>query len=816
MAQLPIGQFLEERLAEYDSTFELRKGTGFERLFFKPMQFIVQPFRDEANEIITAQSFRRILLTEDPDAFDEDAVDALASNLFVDRREGGHSSGVARAYYNQPVDREYPATGATFTGNNGLTYSNPAPFSITAAEMSVQIEDGLYYFDITIQSDATGADTEIEAAGIISLEGDTDVVRVTNPADIKGGLDRETNTEYIERVKNSIGVRDLLTGKGFNAILFENFANVLQELQPIGFGDDEMMRDIVYNTHIGGKVDGYFKTPNISQGQADFIGILIDSTRQTFASKNVQLTGTAYSFLGNANVDRSNNKAPVVEEIKISSAATFLSTASLASSINLTTKQHVKIGIDGVFKNIRIAGVNPAATTRNEIVAFINNAFGQNVAFPEGVYIRLRSPTKGLTSALVIDNPDIGNSALQEAFGLAPGGAPYSYAGDGPVTFFEGIHYEMDDGNGKIKRIVGPTVVPLQATGQSVATSDLFSDSTVNVFVAVQERDVITISSGGDQGDYRVIQKISNNQLKLDKVLANTASGLSYAITRSGIKSNEFVYVKYYFNPLSIDIGKLIKLDADGKTRGIRPGREAMTITDLAFLRITSIELIDAITREPLGEVLDGSGGYGQGKFGIGPYGIGQGGDYRLVVNSPEERFSMFEDSYIVINSSFQGLSLRVHYDYVPEVEGLHEFVRSESERILDGDMLMKHFIPAYVKGTIRYSVDTTDSSVPTNDELTARLVAYINKIKAKSNLQYSDIIQFIVRNVDPFDRFSSFVEPFTLFADIHNADGTITKTTGPAQLIIPTLDPFPKYTSHPISPRIAHWIADDLVLERI
>jgi hypothetical protein len=610
-------------------------------------------------------------------------------------------------------------------------------------------------------------------------------------------------------------VRDLLTGKGFNAIMFQNFANVIQELQPIGFGDDEMMRDIVYNVHIGGKVDGYFKTPNIAQGQSDFVGLLIDSTRQTYTSKNIQLTGTAFASMGNPGIDRSNGLAPIVQEVKISSAATVLGTANIGSPIDLSVNQYIRLGFDGTVKNVRVAGVNPAATTRNEIVAFINNAFGLNVAFPEGVFIRLRSSTVGLASQVIVDNPTIGTSAINQVFGLSTGGAPYVFNGDGPVTFFEGVHYNITDLTGQIQRIIGSTVVPNQTTGQTVATSATFNDATVNAFVAVQPRDVITITSGPQQGDFRVLQKVNNNQLVLDATFTASASGVNYVTTRTGIKSGEFVYVQYYFNPLSIDVGSLV-LQADGKTRGVRPGRDAMTIKDLAFLRINSIELIDAITKEPVGTILDGAAGYGQGGYGQGPYGIGAGSDYRLIVNSPTERFSMFEDSYIVIKPQFQGLSFRVHYDYVPSVSDLHTFVRSESERILDGDILMKHFLPAYVKGTITYSVDNTDTSIPTNDALQASLNTFINKIKSSTQLVYSDIIQFIVRNVDPTDKYGSFIQPFTLNADIYNADGTVTKITGAASLTIPTLDPFPKFTPHPISPRIAHWIADSVTLVRV
>lgn len=815
MAQLPIAEFLTERLAEYDPEFELRKGTGFESLFFKPMQFIVQPLRDEANDLFIAQSFRRILLTDDPDAFDEDSVDALASNLFVERRLGGQSSGVARVYYNDPVDREYPANGAVFVGSNSETYTNPAPFKITQSQMSTQIEDGLYYFDIPVQSVNTG-DVDLEEDELVSLEGDTEVVRVTNQNPISGGVERETNREFIERVRKSIGVRDLVTGKGFNAILFENFASVLQEIQPIGFGDVEMMRDVIYNAHIGGRVDGYFKTPTIRQGSADFVGLLVDTTRQTFTSANVQLNGTDYESLGNPNVDRSNDKNPIVQEIKESSFATFITTVDLALPIDLSITQHVKIGFNGTFKNIRIAGVNPAATTRNEIVNLINNAFGQNIAFPEGNYIRFRTPNSGLDAEIVVDNPDVGNSAILAAFGLSTGTAPHVFSGDGPVTFLEGIHYEIDDGTGRIRRVVGPSVVLPQTTGDTVDESDIFADATANIFLNVQEQDILTITSGADAGDYRILEKISNNSLRLDAELTATASGINYHITRTGIKDEEFVYVQYWFNPLSIDIGSLVKLDEDGRVRGIRPGREAQTITDLAFLRIRSIELIDALTREPLGTVLDGVGGYGQGGYGKGQYGIGSGSDYRLVVVSPEERFSMFEDSYIVIRSGFSGLSFRVNYDYVPEVEDLHNFVRSESERVLDGDILMKHFLPVYVQGVIQYRVDSTDSTILSNEDLQAEIIDYINKSKSGQDLEYSDLYQFIIRKVDPFDRYSSFVRPFKLTAVIHNTDGTITKITGDEKLTVPTLDPFPKYTTRPLSPRITHWIADDLVLERI
>lgn len=111
MPKLPIAKFLTTRLQEYDPNFDVRSGTGFAQLFINPMQFMVQPIVDEITQLQTAQSFLRILQQPDPDAFDEESVDALAANLYVTRNPGNVSAGIARVYYAATVNREWPAQG---------------------------------------------------------------------------------------------------------------------------------------------------------------------------------------------------------------------------------------------------------------------------------------------------------------------------------------------------------------------------------------------------------------------------------------------------------------------------------------------------------------------------------------------------------------------------------------------------------------------------------------------------------------------------------------------------------------------------------
>ena len=837
MAKLPITDFLTQRLKEYDPRFEVRKGTGFAQLFFNPVQYMVQPVVDEADRLTTAQSFLRILQTPNPDSFSEEAVDSLASNLFVTRSPGDYSSGVARVYYPNPVAREWPANGATFTGSNGKTYTNPSPFSITQAAMSEQIENATYYYDISIISTDVGEDTALDANGIVSIDNDNLALSATNPLALSGGAIRETNTALIERVQRSISVRDLVTGKGFNATMFDNFITFLTELQPIGFGDPEMMRDIVYNTHIGGKVDGFFKTSYILQGYTNFTGVMIDTTRQGYSSTNLVLYGLNPSAVPDANFDTTGDKFPIVEQIKTAAVARYLSPVDMTGTLDLSTLFRIKITVDGIAHNIDLRGSIPSTTARTEILNKINQAFGTVVVYSVGISVELRTPSKGLGAELRIEDPDAGptNSALMSVFGLS---GDTIFYGTGPIVFTKDVHYTVNDFYGSITRIVPVAMIvsnggaPMITGAISIVAGNvLFTDATLNVFLSVAVNDIITINPlspnlwdpitdlSTDRRDVRIIGKTDNNTLTIDTSIA-AAIGVSYVIRRTGIKDGETVYVQYWFNPLSIDIGPLVQ-NIDNATvpptivRGIRPGRESYTITDVSLLRINQIELIDPISLEPTGDILATGGGYGQGGFGEGPYGSGGGSDYRVIINSPTERFSAFEDAYIVFHPGLIGLSFRVSYDYVPECVELHNFVRSESERVLDADILMRHFLPAYVSGEIHYSVDSTDSSIPDNDTLTGMVMEWINRRLSGTSLEISDVYQYILRSTDIFDRYGTYIKPFTLSATIHNTDGTTTIISSDDKLVVPTPNPVLKDTTRPLSPRITHWIGDNIVLVR-
>jgi hypothetical protein len=892
---LPAIDLIVARLKEYDSTYELRPGTPFYETFIKPLTYILNPTITELEYIQLNQSFRRIVELPDPNAHDEDAVDALAGNVFVDRVIGGKASGVGRIYYQTPVDVVWPASALTFTSAGGQTYVNAVDINITYASMARNIDRDLYFLDVGIVATDYGEEYTLPEADMLIQVSDPIAVTCTNRFPITGGINRETNVDFIKRTKDAIALRDMNTGKGIRAIMFEKFSSSLLELQPVGFLDPEMKRDIVYNTHIGGKIDSYVKTLTIETAEFNAIGLLIDETRRISTVSFVYLIGTDWASLRVPRVDNADRN-PIVSSSVPTEEAVMYSYADLVSPVNMVGAERIKITLDDVTREMYIAGSVPASTIINEISRKINNAFGrtastiainptvvnrrdtgytlvdgvndsfffdatpnafQNVNAGDNLYIyvgpnlgtvaitakvsnnilQMATPftASGFATAyrinrvgfylkftakslIAIAPPDVGNSALLVAFGMNAAG---SFVGVQPTIYNESVGYEIDYAAGRLRRIIGPTVIGTTLTGVVNKGFYFYDLTTIDAFDSVQPGDMLTIitSPGAEslERDYRVQEVVNSSTLRIDRPFEIVPTGdVTYYIHRTEILDGENTSVDFDYNPLSIDVGGLVPLDEYGRVRGVRPGRESYTITDMPLLAVTQIELIDPVTLEPLNQVLESRGGYGRGGYGRGGYGRGIASEWRLKVLDPTVRFSMWENSVIQIDPSYETQSFKVTFLTAPDVAAYQAFADSEVERVLDAHVLMKHFVPALVDITVYYAVDPTNPNTPANDSIVSAVKKSINSVKAGNPLDVSDVVQIILSMIDPTNSGKARVQlPTTMYATVHNSNGTKTILSSQDQLVIPdnTTEGEP---DAPLTPRIAHWIANNIVLNRI
>jgi hypothetical protein len=286
------------------------------------------------------------------------------------------------------------------------------------------------------------------------------------------------------------------------------------------------------------------------------------------------------------------------------------------------------------------------------------------------------------------------------------------------------------------------------------------------------------------------------------------SAGTIKRLTGSAIADGDLVEIECEYNPISIDIGIPVR-QSDG-TYVIRTGRNNYTIIDLVFIAVVSIEIVDPTSGEGTGEFLDSTGGYGQGGYGKGGYGVGSGSDYRMIVINPHHRYSMLEESYIEINPKYLGYDLKVTFKYAPEISSIHDFVRSPNERVTVADLLVKHFIPVFIDIEITYDISASkQNSLKTNSETTNIVGEAVNDAPPDKPLQVSDIIKLL------YDEGAIKVDlPINLKAEIHHLNGTKEFMSTQDELVIASdeiLGDDPK----PLSPRIAHFIPRNIVLNR-
>lgn len=833
--ELPVVTFIRQRISEADPEFDTRPGTAYHEMFIKPQQLMLQPLNNTMDQVLVSQSIRRILAEPDPDAYSEEDVDDLVANLYVTRDPGGFARTVVRIYYDTPRDKEFPAFSAEFVAGD-VSFFNEADIRITAQEMALQTEGTLFYVEVAARAQGEGAEYNVDAGAVTGFLNDSEAIRVTNTSAATGGLTRETNTQLLTRAQNSIGVRDLETTKGINAILREKFP-FIRKIFSVGFGDPEMQRDITYNVHVGGRTDVYIKTPSLTTASRDFVGLDFDSTRAINRQLHIQMarsvgdavlpayTGTPEIVVGSVRV-----REDIVE-----TSATLESVAvPPGTGINLVGKEFLKLQIDDlVAANIKVSGATPAATQRFEIINSINATLGYTVAYPApGNKIRIQSLKVGLGSKITLMATSPFTQAATELFGVSV--FPDLTEGVAAEVYQETVDYEVDYSAGNIyqKSIVGRNL-PTILSGQTIVTgttdgeitqtgSDYFFESTqtskfYDVFAPAQVRvgDEVTINSinsattGTVLGDlpqtFIVSEVLSTTKLRLQNF---TPTAVDVNIDYS-IKSNQVVIVDYQYHPISIDIGAQVLL-ADGLNRGVRPGRTNFTIPDTPFIDIVSIQEIDPESGETIADPLLPPRGYGYGGYGEGAYGIGAGGQYEFRVLAPRDRFSVYDDAVILFGEDALSRSYRVTYRWVPDLVAVHNLSRNDAERVTGADVLPKHFVPGFVDIAIGIRRDPTNLTTPANDGLAALIRDFVNGKSGLDGIQASDISKILEdQGVD------SVKTPFQMTATVHNPDGTTTILESEDILQFPDVV-LPRDTENFTTKRILHFYPGTITVSEV
>jgi hypothetical protein len=793
--ELPVVEFIRARIQEADPDFDTRPGTAFHEMFIKPQELMLQPLSNTLDQILVSQSIRRILAQPDPDSYTESDVDDLVANLFVTRDEGSFATTTVRIYYADPLDKEYPAFSAEFTAGS-LSYFNSEDILITAQEMALQTEGTFYYVDVAARAQSEGDDYNLDAGALTGFVNDTDSIRVTNLSAAVGGLPRETNTQLLSRAQNSIGVRDLETTKGINAILREKFP-FIRQISSIGMGDPEMQRDIEYNVHVGGRTDVYLKTPSLTTASQDFAGLDFDLTRNIDRQAHIEMAKAVDdaiipSDLGTPQLVTGSVR--VREDVVETSAALLSLQIPPSTGLNLVGKEFINIQIDSLpATRIKISGATPFATQRFEIINSINAAVGFTVAKPaSGNRIQITSQIVGGQSQITLLDTGAFAQGGTALFGTSS--FPQTVTGVAAEVYQETVDYAVDYDGGLIYQkpfqgrelptiLSGQTMINGATDGRVVldgnayyfesSVADKFLDAYAPCKVRVGDTVTVTAIAGETEGtvigdlpqSFNVLDVISTQRLSLQGFTPTQA----FDQVQYSVVSNQVVVIDYQYNPISIDVGAQTLL-ADGLNRGIRPGRTDMTLANTPLIDIVSVQEIDPESGETIADPLLPPRGYGFGGFGSGGYGIGAGGEYEFKILAPRDRFSVFDNAVILFGEDALSRSYRVTYRWVPEIVDIHNLSRDDSERVTGADVLPKNFVPAFVDMNLSVRRDPKNLTTPTNDVLSKLVQDFVNQKSGLDGVIASDVSQLLENQ-----GVESVQIPFDMSATVVNPDGTTT-----------------------------------------
>jgi hypothetical protein len=232
-----IETFLRDRIRQEFPTVAAGSIDAITQILLRPLQLLQETLKREIEIIRRGQS------TKNSNVMRLEDAEALAANFFVPRRKGSKSSTTARIYYSSPTFVAITSQSTFFT-RQGLRFFPVAAQFYSAEILLLQQSGNEYYIDVNVIAEFAGTEYNVGVGDIVRASGVGPASRVTNLAATANGLGEESATALLSRTQQSLTERSLNTRRGILTRLFAEFP-ATQSLEVVGFGDPEMLRDII-------------------------------------------------------------------------------------------------------------------------------------------------------------------------------------------------------------------------------------------------------------------------------------------------------------------------------------------------------------------------------------------------------------------------------------------------------------------------------------------------------------------------------------------------------------------------------------------
>lgn len=260
-----VVEIVRQRIKEVDPNILTHEGTSIHDALIKPGRYFLQPLAD------AIEAIRNSLRVTEYEGMDQEDLESLIFNFFVNYLSGTKSSGVVKIYVLDAVNIEI-VTGHVFQDPAGNQYRPIISQKFTKQQVGFNYESPYYYIKLLVLAEEEGV-TDAPSGTAINVIGTVPgYVRAEADSDFSLGTSGEDKDAFVNRAKDEIALRDLLTTRGARATILDRERDrfpYISEVFPIGFRDPEMIRDVFNSTtgavHIGGKTDIYVRTVQSSK-----------------------------------------------------------------------------------------------------------------------------------------------------------------------------------------------------------------------------------------------------------------------------------------------------------------------------------------------------------------------------------------------------------------------------------------------------------------------------------------------------------------------------------------------------------------------
>lgn len=749
------GTFLVARLREEFTDMDLSRYSGFRDLFVRAALILVEPLRREVAGIKISQSLDNYSLMTTTE------LQALLSNYFITMGAGTLATGPVRVYFTSPQTVMVTTLTNFFTGGK-LNFYPTATQSVSATVMTFQQESGLYYAEFSVQAEEAGDAYNAEAGDINGVSGIAGVVKVSNPYALTPGVNAETKEEAVARAKDSITLRTLSVSRGIKFLIQESFS-FADTIQVIGKGDEEMRRDIVvgpvtisgipdsYLTgtedpevptggtiHIGGKTDVYVYQETPVEDTLDIqnitdAGVRIFSSTTGFTSQSS--TGTV-TTLRDRRGNFIKNGVRTGDYLRFSTETGFVT-----DLLQVTHVSDFYLDLDGTLtsalfeQTYEVVRLDTTGTLlRIPLYDLVAMTDGSPVTDDNGDYVQA-SPGDASVSALR-DSEGV-YVPKTENIGSANVSLPLIWVKQ--VEFLEALSLQPTD------EIVPQAHLLLVSNVEAIAggTSSVAATGSLRLYF----RDAVNVYFPQDVRFY-----LGARRYRVDYTQVGTAEIVGGVLKLVGDLTG------------SVHKGYRILLSGSVYTITADPTYDSGSLRTLLTVREDLVDAAGASFRAFVGQLqsemetednglyymdvsviaistgADGNLDAGATLTGTGVYAEG----WTLHATRPEHSLSTRDLPYLQVSSWVNDVvnlreestayAIRVTYMTATSLPDVQAFVDSDDNRIVAEDVLVRHFLPSLVRGSL-----IVDPNLDT-EIAKAALVTYLNEIDPLENLEISDV----------------------------------------------------------------------------